>query len=95
MLPRQPREQCSRLARSALRWRVADLLRAPEAGTWDVILCRNTTMYLRAEVAAGLWQKFEALLRPGGVLVLGKAERPAGSRRLQPAGPCVYRRIRG
>ena len=64
-------------------------------GRRDVILCRNTMIYLRADASAQLAQKLEALLRPGGVLVLGKAERPAGARRLVPAGPCVYRRIRG
>jgi chemotaxis methyl-accepting protein methylase len=81
--------------RAALRWRAADVVQAQEPGVWDVILCRNTTMYLRAEAAGLLWQKFEALLRPGGVLVLGKAERPVGARRLAPAGPCLYRRVRG
>jgi chemotaxis protein methyltransferase CheR len=81
--------------RAAVRWRVADLLAGPEPGYWDVILCRNTTMYLRPEVLAPLWGALEGALRPGGVLVLGKAERPLGAGRLAPLGPCVYRRIRG
>jgi hypothetical protein len=32
------------------------------------------------------------VLRPGGALVLGKAERPAGVADLVNEGPCVYRR---
>jgi chemotaxis protein methyltransferase CheR len=81
--------------RNALRWRTADLLKVQEPGTWDVILCRNTTMYLRAEATAPLWQKFEALLRPGGLLVTGKAERPVGAKGLVPVASCVFRRTRG
>ncbi len=81
--------------RNALRWRVADLLQVQEPGVWDLIICRNTIMYLRADAANLLWPKFESLLRPGGVLVLGKAERPIGTKRLTPAGPCRYRRTRG
>ncbi|HZU35128.1 MAG TPA: CheR family methyltransferase, partial [Gemmataceae bacterium] len=80
--------------RSLLRWKVSDLLRAPEPGIWDVILCRNTTMYMRTEMLDGLWERFEQGLRPGGVLVLGKAERPAKSKRLVALGPCLYRRTR-
>jgi len=33
-------------------------------------------------------------LRPGGVLVLGKAERPLPGDGLSIIGPCVYRRKR-
>jgi hypothetical protein len=34
----------------------------------------------------------ESLLRDGGVLVLGKAERPIGASRLYSMSPCVYRK---
>lgn len=80
---------------AALHWRTADVLATVEPGVWDLILCRNTTMYLKAEATALLWQEFESLLRPGGVLVLGKAERPVGAGRLSLLGPCLYRRTRG
>src|SRR5262249_21547380 len=72
--------------RAALRCRTADLLKVQEPGLWDVILCRNTTMYMRAEATSALWERFELALRPGGVLVLGKAERPAGVKRLAALG---------
>jgi chemotaxis methyl-accepting protein methylase len=81
--------------RAALRWRVADVLAGPEPGVWDVILFRNAAMYLRPEAARRLWERFETHLRPGGVLVLGRAERPTGARRLAPIGPCVFLRTRG
>jgi chemotaxis methyl-accepting protein methylase len=81
--------------RAALRWQVADITQEAGAGVWDLILCRNTAMYLRAEAASKVWGRLEALLSPGGVLVLGKAERPTGTRRLALVGPSVYRRSRG
>ena len=65
-----------------------------EPGQWDVILCRNMAMYLAPEAAAALWRNLDSLLRPGGILVLGKAERPTGTR-LSMIAPCVYRRDRG
>lgn len=81
--------------RTALHWRTGDVLTATEPGVWDLVFCRNTTMYLRPEATARLWEQFEKLLRPGGVLVLGKAERPVGAKRLSLLAPCIYRRNRG
>lgn len=51
-------------------------------------------MYLKPEATAALWERFEQCLRPGGVLVLGKAERPVGAKRLSLLGHCMYRRNR-
>jgi chemotaxis protein methyltransferase CheR len=76
------------------RFRVEDVLRVHQPGIWDLILCRNTTMYMRPEVTSGLWERFESSLRAGGLLVLGKAERPLGAKRLAPIAPCVYRKLR-
>jgi chemotaxis methyl-accepting protein methylase len=81
--------------RAALRWRTADVLTAAEPGLWDVILCRNTAMYLRTEPAQALWERLAQALWPGGVLVVGKAERPTGVKRLVPVGSCLYQRVRG
>jgi chemotaxis protein methyltransferase CheR len=78
--------------RDRARWRVADIVHAHEPGTWDMILCRNVAMYMRPVVAGELWSRCEASLAPGGVLVLGKAERPVGLRRLAAITPCIYRR---
>lgn len=92
--PRAGKHEVLPLVRSALRWRASDFLHAPEPGIWDIILCRNTTMYMRTEMLDFLWERFEQGLRPGGVLVLGKAERPAKTKRLVLLSPCIYRRNR-
>ena len=79
----------------AVQWRTGDVLAVREPGMWDLILCRNLAMYLRPEVGGRLWQQLEETLRPGGYLVLGKAERPLGTSRLSGVAPCIYRRDRG
>jgi len=76
--------------RQATQWRAANILSDPEPGKWNVILCRNMAMYLKPEVAGALWRQLESLLVPGGLLILGKAERPGGTR-LSMVAPCVYR----
>jgi chemotaxis methyl-accepting protein methylase len=81
-----------RALRGAIQWRSGDVTRVVEPGGWDLILCRHVAMYLRPEVAARLWLALEAALRPGGFLVLGKAERPVGPARLTCVAPCIYRR---
>ncbi|HEX7034508.1 MAG TPA: CheR family methyltransferase [Pseudomonadales bacterium] len=45
-------------------------------GAFDLILCRNLAIYLTEEAAAELWSDWVERLRPGGLLVTGKAERP-------------------
>jgi chemotaxis protein methyltransferase CheR len=78
--------------RRAAQWRVADVTRLPEPNGWDLILCRNMAMYFRPDIAGRLWTQLEHALRPGGFLVLGKAERPFGAARLTSVGPCTYRK---
>jgi len=80
--------------RTVVQWRSANVLEVQEPGAWDMILCRNLAIYLRTAAAARLWQKLILGLRPGGVLVLGKAERPMPGDGLSVIGPCVYRRRR-
>jgi len=81
--------------RHATAWRTGDVLAAAEPGPWDVVLCRNLAIYLRHDAVAALWTRLAAALRPGGLLVLGNAERPVGVRGLVPVGPCLYRRDAG
>jgi chemotaxis protein methyltransferase CheR len=82
-----------RAVRAAAVWRRADALAAGEAGPWDLVLCRNLAIYLQPDATASLWATLAAAVRPGGALVLGKAERPVGVAGLLPDGPCVYRRV--
>ncbi len=81
--------------RHSVHWRVSDVLTLQEPGVWDMILCRNMAMYLSGGAAAGLWERLAASLRPGGILVTGKAERPTGASEFTAAGPCIFRRNRG
>ena len=81
--------------RSIPRWRRRDALGEPEPGPWDLVLCRNLAIYLQPDATSRLWSSLAGVLRPGGVLVLGKAERPLGAAGLAPDGSCVYRRVGG
>jgi chemotaxis methyl-accepting protein methylase len=78
--------------RAACRWRAADALAREQIppGPWDLVLCRNLVIYLQPWATASLWWSLAGALRPGGVLVLGKAERPLGTRGLRPVGSCLY-----
>jgi chemotaxis methyl-accepting protein methylase len=89
------RHHVQRALRAAVRWRCGDALAAPEPGPWDLVLCRNVAIYLQPESAAALWASLAAVLRPGGALVLGTAERPNGVPGLSCEAPCVYRRADG
>jgi chemotaxis methyl-accepting protein methylase len=91
---REGRWHISPHLKSAVTWRRADVLSLHEPGVWDMILCRNMSMYFSPEASMGLWARLENSLRPGGALVLGKAERPSGARHLAMSGACVYRRRR-
>lgn len=79
--------------RSIAEWRSGDLTKECEPGEWDVILCRNVSIYLQPTAARRLWARLERALKPGGYLVLGKAEKPVGVRGLRPVVPCIYRRV--
>jgi len=74
-----------------IEWRVEDALSIPEEGSWDLILCRNVSIYLEPIVCQTLWERMRSCLAPGGILVTGKAERPCvrGFRRIF---KCIYRR---
>lgn len=74
----------------AIHWQVADAFAFASKGPWDLILCRNFAIYLNPATAARLWNRLWSMLRPGGYLVVGKAEKPtAGFDRV---APCVYRK---
>jgi len=78
--------------RRAVCWRQGDILAAPpaDAPCWDLILCRNVAIYLEPAASALLWSRLLQSLRVGGVLVVGKAERPDRQRCLVRLAPCVF-----
>jgi chemotaxis methyl-accepting protein methylase len=79
--------------RKFCRWQRADAMQTGDPGRWDIIFCRNMAMYLQPASADALWAKLESALAPGGVLVLGRAERPANVGRLVMIAPCIYRKL--
>lgn len=80
------------ILRTVPQWRRASALSVREPGAWDLILCRNMAIYMQPSAAAKLWAGLAHCVRPGGSLVLGKAERPLGAACLSPVAPCIYRR---
>ncbi|MDB5301272.1 MAG: methyltransferase, CheR-type [Phycisphaerales bacterium] len=78
--------------RNLVQWRGGNALAGSEPGSWDMILCRNVSIYLLGAATLRLWNSLAAALRPGGLLVVGKAERPLGAAGLSAVAPCVYRR---
>jgi chemotaxis protein methyltransferase CheR len=92
-----PRVRIAEEVRRACEWRVADAFSlAPEPGKpgVDIILCRNLAIYLKPDAATELWERCVACLRPGGLLITGKAERPPSEFRtaLRRLGTCIYQR---
>jgi chemotaxis protein methyltransferase CheR len=101
-LPRRSRRDTAGYVRvaaellAACRFAVADAF-GPALGTGppqEVILCRNLAIYLTPEASAELWARCLQKLAPGGLLVVGKAERPPPELRprLSRVGACVYRK---
>lgn len=86
--------QMDPLLRMTTQWRVASALTICEPGAWDLILCRNMAIYMQPAATSRLWRALAQCLRQGGVLVLGKAERPLGAACLSAIAPCIYRRNR-
>lgn len=79
-----------------LRFEQRDVSRSAPPGTWDVVLCRNVLIHLDGDAREGMLRHVVAGLAPGGVLLLGRAERLPrdGGHGLEPAGPNAYRRAR-
>jgi chemotaxis protein methyltransferase CheR len=78
-----------------IRFETGDLLTVrPAAGSFDLVLCRNTVIYFNEDVRDALHGRLAASLRSGGRLVVGATERvsePAGHG-LEPESPFVYRK---
>lgn len=84
-----------REAAAVLRWQRRDLIQEPPPpGRFDLVLCRNVLIYLEASVRSAVHRKLAAVLRRGGVLLLGRSEWLPDPARLglAPAGPHAYRK---
>ncbi len=76
--------------RARTRWHVTDAFAFSRTHSFDIILCRNVAIYLRPEFSASLWSSLVSMLRPAGLLMVGKAERPQPLASLLKVGPCLY-----
>ena len=71
--------------RQMVRFERVNLVAAPyppplsAAGTLDLILCRNVTIYFNHSVSHDLYRRFAASLAPGGWLILGPSDPPPPS----------------
>ncbi len=71
-----------------------DLLRDPYESGFDLIVCRNVTIYFTEEAKVRLNQQFCQSLSPGGILFVGGTEAIARARELglTTLGHCFYRK---
>lgn len=77
--------------RCATSWARLDAIAEVPTGPWDLVLCRNLTIYLTPWAGAALHRQLVATLSPGGYFVVGKAERPAAALGLAQVARCVHR----
>ncbi len=81
----RPGEAVARVApelRALVDFAAHDLLREPPPdGPWDLITCRNVVIYFDRPSQEALFERFHAVLAPGGVLFLGKVETLLGRMR--------------
>jgi len=78
--------------RRVVRFERRDVRGEPPGGVFDLVLCRNLAFtYFAEDVQREVAATFRAVLRPGGVLVVGMHEQlPAGVPGLTPFARCLY-----
>ncbi len=78
-----------------IRFQEQDLFADRFESGFDLIVCRNVVIYFTAEAKDQLYTKFQAALRPGGVLFLGGTEIISGPSKygLQTFGISFYKKI--
>lgn len=65
----------------------------PMRGPLDLVMCRNVMIYFDDRVRDGIVSECRRLLRPGGLLIVGKSESlRAGTPGFERIGPCVFRK---
>lgn len=58
-----------------VRFEAKDLLNSSFERNFDLVLCRNVTIYFTKEANEELYDKFHDSLRPNGILFIGSSER--------------------
>lgn len=81
--------------RSRVQFRHHDLLEDAYGRGYDLIVCRNVTIYFTMEAQDLLYRKFSEALAPGGYLFIGATENMLRYRELgyEKVMPWFYRRI--
>lgn len=80
--------KCMQLNLQAPRWPALDL--------FDAVFCRNVVIYFEREAQKRLLERFLAVLRPRGLLVVGHAESfPAGHPAFRACGRTAYEHVPG
>ncbi len=51
----------------------------PMKGQFQIIFCRNVTIYFDEETKSELWQRFAAIMPVGGIIYIGHSEHLSGS----------------
>lgn len=64
----------------------------PMTGLFDIIFCRNVTIYFDEATQTDIWTRFFHCLAPGGWLFVGHSERVPDAVGFQSAGNTVYRK---
>jgi len=75
-----------------IQWKATDLLQYNADAHWDLILFRNIAIYLTGDSSMKLWENLFNALRPGGILVTGKSERPPADLPFVRLCGCVYQK---
>lgn len=93
--PEADKYRVKEAVRELIRFNQLNLLEAwPMRGPFDVIFCRNVVIYFSKETQKVLFDRYADILTPGGYLFIGHSESLHGvSRRFEPLGRTIYRRI--
>jgi chemotaxis protein methyltransferase CheR len=84
------RVQVADSLRERCRWWVRDAFTLGGTEPYDIVACRNLAIYLEPTAARELWALMWEQTRVGGILVVGKAERPDQASGFRRIGPCLY-----
>lgn len=81
LIPEAGGHRVAQELRRCVRFRRHDLTRPRGVRLQDLVACRNVLIYFERSVQESLGLTFHRALRPGGFLMLGKAEMPVGAAR--------------
>jgi chemotaxis methyl-accepting protein methylase len=78
--------------RDKVKWRCGSVLQLDDMLPYDIIFFRNLALYLTPARVACAWSLLSGQLKPNGVLVCGKADKPPATLPLIRVVPCIYRK---